>query len=886
MERNTLTVWMIIAVLWQGAWSCPWPCTCHHNIKGEVTVDCSNKNLTSVPQDIPITTQHLDLKHNNITILENNTFLELSLLRDLDLSFNSLTQLERSALHGLGSLERLYLASNHLHLNNDSYPVGVFSELTKLQVLDIQNNTDDATLARATNYPDLTGLVALRVFRSDSIFTLHFGKAFQTVVNLQELDFSGFAGYCYMYNITENMFENINTSHPLKLNISECGIAHIHPRAFNALPTLEVLDLTDNGRFRFPNLMIASESFINTSLKVLMVNTINRGEFMTLYGQYFQHLRKTRLTSLTLDHNWVTCLDERAMLNLPRTIRYLSIKGNKLIDANFLLGIILLPNIEFLDMGHQVINSRTEKRKTFSMAKLSTTSEYCHSGTIHTGIDSPRTIKPTRHKADRAIEYFNMSSDSKGPCDDDDDVDAMYGYGIHIVIIPLPPTLHTLRADFIRLGYTLPNLTFTSSNSLRSLNMSTDILYCWGGPWYGLHDLELFDLSSNQCNDVSPIFFKDMANLTHLYLHDNNLGWSLALDGQGEIFSSQANLQILTLSKNRIRQLPKTVFRNLVNLEQLKLDENSLNKLGARIGHMTKLKYLDLSRNELVTLDTHMLQDLDEIAAFTNITIDISDNPSLECNCGNLEFVTWSLRTNVRIRSVRNNLCFIRNGSFIPYEQFDNMARSLWFTCNGQTLFTIVLSLFIVVLFILAMASVVYYKRWKLRYLYYTGRRRLNPFYPTDYIASFNRLRDVFVSYDEDDITWRQFVQGELLDKFKENNISCLISEVDFLSGRSTREIIEHAVLGSKKTLALITSDFFESRDRELEFNMAVMHGMETRQAVVIPVAMEVLDEESLPPEVAVFLEAYPCLPYTGDEAFWEELVRRIKHDDHANVHS
>ncbi|XP_067686600.1 toll-like receptor 4 [Haliotis asinina] len=884
MDRNTLTVWMIIAALWQGVWPCPWQCTCRRDIKGEVTVDCSNRNLTSVPQGIPTATQNLDLKHNNITILKNNTFVELSLLRDLDLSFNSLTHLERGALHGLESLERLYLASNHMRLNNDSYPIGVFSELTKLHVLDIQNNTDGATVPLATNYPDLRGLVALRVFRSDSIFTLRFGKDFQTLLNLQVLDFSGYAGYCSLYNITESLFENINTSRPLTLNISRCGIAHIHPRVFNALPTLDVLDMTDNGHFHFPNLMIASESFINTSLRVLVLTTINRGKFMTLFGQYFQHLRKTRLTSLTVNHNWVTCLDQKAILNLPRTIRYLSIKGNKLIDANFLLGIIFLPKLEFLDMGHQVINSRTERHMTFSMAELSKpTSEYCQSDKIHT-----RHIKITQQNSDRAIEYFNVSSDSKGPCDvQGDDVKAKYGYGIHIDIIPLPPNLHTLRADFIRLGYPLPNLTFTSSNSLRSLNMSSDILYCWGGPWYGLHDLELLDLSSNQCNDVSPTFFKDMANLTHLYLHDNNLGWSLALDRQGEIFSSQENLQILTLSRNRIRKLPESVFRNLVHLEQLKLDENSLTKLGARIGHMTKLKYLDLSRNELVTLDTHMLRDLDEIVTFTNITIDISDNPSLECNCDNLEFVTWSLRTKVIIRSVNNNnLCFIRNGSFIPYGQFDYLARVLWFRCNDQSLFTIVLSLFIVVLFVLAMVSTVYYIRWKLRYLYYTGRRRLNPFYPTDFITPSNRLRDVFVSYDEDDITWRQFVQGELLDKFKENNISCLISEVDFLSGRSTREIIEQAVLGSKKTLALITSDFFESRDRELEFNMAVMHGMATRQGVVIPVAMEMLDERALPPEVVVFLEAYPCLPYTGDEAFWEELIRRIKHDDRADVRS
>ncbi|XP_071103210.1 toll-like receptor 4 [Haliotis cracherodii] len=883
MDGNTFTVLMVLAVHWHGARSCPWPCTCKGDVKGEVTVDCSHKNLTSVPHGIPSTTLHLDLKHNNISSIENNTFLELSRLRDLDFSFNSLTRLERGALRGLVSLEGLNMANNHLHLNIESYPIGVFSELKKLQVLDIQNNIDDATVALNTGYPDVTGLVELRVFRSDTIFTLQFGEAFQALKNLQELDFSGFNGYCRLNNISENLFRNFNTHHPLKLNISRCGILYIHPLAFNALPMLEVLDLTDNSHFRFRSLMIASESFINTSLLVLLLTTINRDEVMTLFGQYFQHLRKTKITSLTLDHNWVTCVDKLAIYNLPRTIKYLSIKSNKLMDAQFLLGIVLLPNLEFLDIGHQMINSRAERYIVSSIPKRSTqTYQYCDGSIIHTRTITPENNRPTRHNANRVIEYFNMSGDSKSPCDHDTSFD----YGIHINIIPLPPTLHTFRADVIRLGFSLPNLTFTSSNSLRSLNLSTDILYCWGGPWYGLHDLERLDLSANQCSDVSPAFFKDMANLTHLYLHDNDLGWSLALDRQGEIFSSQTNLQILTLGKNRIRQLPETVFHNLVNLEQLKLDENSLTSLGARIGHMTKLKYLDLSKNELVTLDKNMLQDLDDIATSTNITIDISDNPSLACNCDNLEFVTWSLQTKVTIRSVSNNLCFITNSSQIPYGQFQDIARSLWFKCNGQTTFTIVLSVFIVVLLVLGVVCVVYYKRWKLRYLYYTGRRRVNPFYPADYAAPPNRLRDVFVSYDEDDMTWRQFVQEELLDKFKENHISCLISEIDFLSGRSTRDIIEQAVLGSRRTLALITTDFFKCRDRELEFNMAVMHGMATRQSVVIPVAMQVLDEDALPPDVAVFLEVYPCLPYTGDEAFWAKLVSRIKQDDPSDVHS
>lgn len=68
-----------------------------------------------------------------------------------------------------------------------------------------------------------------------------------------------------------------------------------------------------------------------------------------------------------------------------------------------------------------------------------------------------------------------------------------------------------------------------------------------------------------------------------------------------EVFTEFPNLQLLDLSRNRLRTLPHQLGL-LKNLKKLILNKNKLEELPAEIGQLEDLRELVISQNELVTL--------------------------------------------------------------------------------------------------------------------------------------------------------------------------------------------------------------------------------------------------------------------------------------------
>lgn len=163
--------------------NCKTTCVCASNI-----ISCTNANLSTAPEDLPLQTAVLDLSFNSITrlrhkwapknlgrlhslILSNNgmdflsteAFVHVRNLTYLDLSFNSLRQLDelifeplerlnvlllfknnisqidRSAFEGLSSLQKLYMSHNQI----SRFPVEVLKEQSRLgtfRLLDVSSN--------------------------------------------------------------------------------------------------------------------------------------------------------------------------------------------------------------------------------------------------------------------------------------------------------------------------------------------------------------------------------------------------------------------------------------------------------------------------------------------------------------------------------------------------------------------------------------------------------------------------------------------------------------------------------------------------------------------------------------------------------------------------
>lgn len=89
---------------------CPRQCVCQGTV-----VDCSNRHLTQIPQDLPIYTTKLQLQNNQIEKLEaNGLFSKLENLQVLDLSSNRLQEIEEGTFNGARKLIDVNLSSNRI----------------------------------------------------------------------------------------------------------------------------------------------------------------------------------------------------------------------------------------------------------------------------------------------------------------------------------------------------------------------------------------------------------------------------------------------------------------------------------------------------------------------------------------------------------------------------------------------------------------------------------------------------------------------------------------------------------------------------------------------------------------------------------------------------
>ncbi|XP_059142854.1 toll-like receptor 4 [Physella acuta] len=197
--------------------------------------------------------------------------------------------------------------------------------------------------------------------------------------------------------------------------------------------------------------------------------------------------------------------------------------------------------------------------------------------------------------------------------------------------------------------------------------------------------------------------------------------------------------------------------------------------------------------------------------------------------------------------------------------------------CLIKENFSFVLTTFFTHLLCLLVLAVFFHYRWKLRYLYFIGQRRLHI---GGRLINYNPQVDVFVTYDEGELRIRKIVRNILLPFLREKNISYILGEVDFPGGDMVSHI-SGAITGTRKTLVLLSEDLFLDHYREYEMNLAIMREFNVRGQVIVPVFVERVDLNTYPPEVETCLrnQLYRCLVYRNNQTFWTLLLHAIRND-------
>ncbi|XP_061522000.1 transforming growth factor beta activator LRRC33 [Phycodurus eques] len=524
------------------------------------TTLCNNSNLTSVPVGLPGTTEELQLNHNLIKILQDNS-LQYPSLTSLSLACNQLEKLQSNTFQHSELLKSLNLANNNLNIRYLETS-NALKTLPNLKSLDLSVNKLDEEMA-AVLLQNLTALEYLNL--SGNLLRRLDETSFRDLHQLKDLDLQR----NLLFEI-DNAFDS--TPRLQRLNL-----------AFNYLPCLTDFDMTQlvvlNASHNFIEWFISRQDVNDT----FQIETLDLSDNKLLFFPFLPNV--SRLQNLYLSHNIVSFYEHLAdnvtFPNLTATVKFYNLRKNtnnitaQLWDDS-LHGDI--SSVEILDLrGNQL--------------------HYFPQGFIHKMPSLSRLRMCTN-----CLESLNLTSEQFS--------DRLYELDVSNnrlkEIVANDVTLRTL-SNLTYLNLSLNDLDCLSSEllfalpSLRSVDLSynnmgiclpEEVEGSAGIAWNTTVSLRQLYLKGCHLPRIPPFAFSGLS-LTHLELSDNP-----GLRGQQSIKSLSTTLHHLGLGNTHVGELD---FTNFQNLKSLNISCNSLAHLPASISGLD-LKQLDLRDNELSTI--------------------------------------------------------------------------------------------------------------------------------------------------------------------------------------------------------------------------------------------------------------------------------------------
>ncbi len=455
------------------------------------------------------------------------------------------------------------------------------------------------------------------------------------------------------------------------------------------------------------------------------------------------------------------------------------------------------------------------------------------------------------------------------------------------VSFPLPPSLEIIVVtnifiDAIRGELVLP-VCFNPSNGLKYLDLSNNelkdtIVKPFG--LRGLHQLRYFSLQHSGITVTEEMtFFTDTPELNILLLGGNPIFLS---GGQKNDFLRLPNLQSLDMEACGLEGIPYNTFTLLRTLEHLNLSRNNLVAFNVNLTGLSSLRLLNLSGNDIRYLGFEVTSTLNLLAAVHNITLDLSLNP-LECNCATTEFLTWLHSTRVFLARKELIRCSHPTSSTSISPWSVDPAALHKMCINFDIILTSVLCSFGICSAI-AIALLMYKKRWKIRYWIHAARESWRQSHDPD--ARPNTLTgytyDAFVAYSTNGEE-RSWVHTTLREKLEgEHGLKLCIYYRDFKLGRDLADTIVEAINVSRKTLLILSPNFLHSSWCEFEVRMAHEKVVTEKRDSLILVIFTKLDQAGtrIPRKLAKLLEKRIYIEWTqdpdGQKLFWRRLVESI----------
>ena len=786
--------------------SCPEKCSCSKNL---TVINCSRRKLEAIPKNIPSSATILYLGHNRITTIEQDSFANLKMLRDLYINNNRIGFIDEGAFKGLASLNLLSLTSNLL----SEVKVEVLQDLASVEKLYLTMN-DIYKMPDFASVP-MNNLVYLTVDNNklQNVDLCHersgmiFGKLGTLVLSNNLLG-----------SLKVGDFACISPKSLTKIILSRNKIASIDDNAFSSFDQLQSISLSYNDNFSWQTLMNFTSSVSNCTklnsidLSGVLVRTdlvLNSTTFSKLAKcpiRYLLLLKSDKVSKVkfgTFDHfpkletldlsNGVIAEFEDDLTNLKK-LKDLRLQRNRLRFSS--VERLSLPSLESLNLAENINQELTEK--------------------MFTGFPKLKTLILRSCKIDK---IFN---------------NAFAGLSY---LRELDLSMNDIG------GNNIPSKLFNSCPKLKKIDVSTNKMTSISTEhtlFEGLYQLQELDLSNNNCHNMSEGLFKDQTDLKNLNLAGNRLGqYFSAIQRNSHLFSSLQNLKKLELQRNDISYIPDELFYGLGSSAIINLSSNSLTVVKPFLYKNTNvLECLDMSRNHLSHLSP---EDLLGIPSKTSLNI--SFNP-FDCSCDLRSFMYW-LR-NLNISYMDSKLADIKNCKCSspvslaqkPLLEFD--PDSIIAFCNW--IYILIGSLLILFVVALLTGLALFRYRWHIRFYCFQLRQRkkFKRHHGTIYgsiPANVEKyVYDITISYHEGDENW---VLGKLIPKLEQwkkgitdqnvpddddDPIEGFLFAVGYNSefGKNSFLQVCEAMMESKKIIHCISKKYLNSHKCLEEINAAV----------------------------------------------------------------
>ena len=838
-------------------------CACQNETTGIIT-NCSSKGLFKPPRNIDNRTRELYLSNNLIKTVKYSNFAGLHSLEILDLSENTITSIEIGAFRDLSTLTHLYLngqiSSRKLVVLHKLFRTGVFDGLVNLKVLYVHNLLQSSEVSYSRIPVNaLKTMVSLEELHIDGIYNPTFNESFKALKNLSTVVMSGFEGTCVINHLDRNSFVGLESVR--NLTISKCRITKLGVGTFWWTPKLKYLDISWNTELEINKFGAVLEELAYTDLQILKINAIhnpNRAGTEILRADV-KYLRDIKLVEIYMDDNGIEFVDYGVFDMFPKSLKKLYLRRNKLYFGYFFYEAVFNnQNLEILDAGDQAVAGRSDRFFTHKFHNL-------YNGRfkrqVHLGHISSK-INEVKHRMFSKVNHIKGSKATQRRRRSD-----------------TPPVLNLKTLIYNGSLSDIRPLNFSATiNNITYMDLSRNFMHIIEPLAFdGLYHLKHLNLSHNYIEHVHTLTFHGLSSLQLMDLENNLLDYVLESDKNGKLFASLVQLRLINLSRNRIRSLGKNVFRYTSKIETIYLSYNYMENFNIEVSTLVNLKYIDLSYNRLHSLPTSIRSHL---SSFSGVELDLTNN-NLLCTCNNVPFLKWLFNSNVKFMGFKSYYCSLENGVVKLFNESNvELLSNLEEECKSYLEVIVGSSTAGSFIIAVVISYVVYHSRWKLRYLFYMAKIKLDTA-NVDGAADKEFKFDVFISYGDGD---RDFVTVDMLQNLEVDGGKRLnIRDRDFELGEVIAVNISKAIRTSKKTFLLLSRHFLRNKWCNFEMNMARMEAIHMKRTVIVIIFMDEIPAKVLPIEIVDLLRHSPNMDIPKDKglrvAFWQKCLDCINAD-------